>query len=211
MNCIFCNRCIKNKGSLSAHEKTCNQNPNKIKFKRSPLAGQKKGCKAWNKGLSKKDNINLSRPNQIGKKFGASLNGHSKQTKNKLSKIAKKRNFGGYVRGSGRGKKGWYKGIFCDSSWELAYVIFCMEHNISIKRNTEKRSYVWKGKKLNYIPDFIVENKLIEIKGWQTLKWKAKIKYNPDITVLYENDLKNVFSYVIDKYGKNFIILYEGN
>lgn len=27
-----------------------------------------------------------------------------------------------------RGYKGWYKGIWCDSSWELAYVIFNLEH-----------------------------------------------------------------------------------
>lgn len=27
---------------------------------------------------------------------------------------------GGYRKGSGRGKKGRYKGYWCDSSWELA-------------------------------------------------------------------------------------------
>jgi hypothetical protein len=60
---------------------------------------------------------------------------HTEETKQKLSKVAKERNLGGYVKGSGRGKKGWYKGIFCDSSWELAFVIFCLETNKKIKRN----------------------------------------------------------------------------
>lgn len=37
----------------------------------------------------------------------------------------------------------------------------------------------------------------------------SKIKENPDIQVLYENDLKNIFKYVINKYGKDYIKLYE--
>ena len=29
---------------------------------------------------------------------------------------------------TGKGKKGWYKGFFCSSTYELAYVIFCLDH-----------------------------------------------------------------------------------
>jgi hypothetical protein len=47
--CKYCNRHIENKGSLAAHMKCCNNNPNKVKRKRSSLAGQKKGCIPWNK------------------------------------------------------------------------------------------------------------------------------------------------------------------
>jgi len=50
-NCIFCNRQILNKGSLIAHQKTCEQNPNKIKFYHSPKAGGQKGSIGWNKGM----------------------------------------------------------------------------------------------------------------------------------------------------------------
>lgn len=50
MYCTFCNRQINNKGSLAAHEKVCSKNPDKIKYKRSPLAGAKGGCIPWNKG-----------------------------------------------------------------------------------------------------------------------------------------------------------------
>lgn len=49
MNCKFCNRFIKNKGSLTAHEMCCQNNPKRIKHKRSKLAGQKKGSIPWNK------------------------------------------------------------------------------------------------------------------------------------------------------------------
>lgn len=34
-------------------------------------------------------------------------------------------------------------------------------------------------------------------------QWIAKLNANPDISVLYEKDLKDVFMYVIEKYGKN--------
>ena len=59
-NCIFCSREITNKGSLRAHEKTCNQNPNKIKFYHSPNAGKQKGSVAWNAGIIF-ENENLER------------------------------------------------------------------------------------------------------------------------------------------------------
>lgn len=50
MNCIYCSREIKNKGSLKAHENTCQINPNRVKHSRSPLAGAQKGGIPWNKG-----------------------------------------------------------------------------------------------------------------------------------------------------------------
>lgn len=125
-----------------------------------------------------------------------------------MSLIAKNKNLGGYVKGSGRGKKGWYKNFFCDSSWELAYIIYCLDHNIKIERNVEKRKYEWNGKTKNYIPDFVVNGKLVEVKGFKTPQWIAKQKANPDIEVLYEPDLKPILNYVIDKYGKDYIKLY---
>lgn len=135
--------------------------------------------------------------------------GNSESTRNLLSKIAKENKLGGYVQGAGRGKKGWYKGFFCDSSWELAYVIYCLEHNIDIIRNTEKLKYIWQGAVKNYIPDFVVQGIVTEIKGYKTEQWFAKLAANPDVTVLYEKDLEAVLKYVKNKYGKDFISLYE--
>ena len=134
---------------------------------------------------------------------------HTEETKKRLSEVAKERKLGGYVRGSGRGKKGWYKGFFCDSSWELAYVVYCLDHNIDIKRNAEKRKYIWQGVVKNYIPDFIVDGTLTEVKGYKTEQWLAKMAANPDVQVLYEQDLVPVIEYVKNKYGKDFINLYE--
>lgn len=54
MNCSYCNREIKNKGSLTSHEMCCKDNPNKIKHKHSTNAGRKQGKEyfVWNKGKS---------------------------------------------------------------------------------------------------------------------------------------------------------------
>ena len=204
MNCEYCKKSFGNAGGLASHKRSCKLNPDRNPWNREAWNKNKKGVQipwnknkkglqtAWNKGLT-----------------GIKGTPHSDKTKKKLSKVAKERGLGGYIRGSGRGKKGWYKGFFCDSSWELAYVIYCLDHDIDIQRNTKKRFYEYKGKKRIYIPDFIVDGKLIEIKGYKTEQWLAKIKDNPDITVLYEKDLSEVLFYVKEKYGNNFIELYE--
>jgi len=168
--------------SLRNHERRCLDNPT-----RSDLSAKFKSGELVSSWLGRK---------------------HSAISKELMSTKAKISN-GGYRQGSGRGRKGRYKGFYCDSSWELAYVIYCLDHNIDIKRNTEKRKYTWNDIERNYIPDFIVNNVLTEIKGYRSDQWDAKLKANPDVTVLYEKDLKHIFEYVNMKYGKNFIDLYE--
>ena len=118
---------------------------------------------------------------------------------------------GGKRNGSGRGKKGWYKGIFCDSSWELSYVIYHLDNNLPIKRCTEHRKYIWKNEIHEYIPDFVTEEGIIEIKGYHTEQWQSKIEQNPDIKVLYKKDIEFYLNYCIIKYGKNFTSLYDGS
>lgn len=191
--CKFCGREAKNNKSNYLHECRCKYNPNRPPhLATSWNKGKKSTVPPWNKGL-----------------VGIKGSPHSEATKLRLSEVAKSRKLGGYVKGSGRGKKGWYRGFFCDSSWELAYVIYCIDHNIRIIRNYENRHYIWEGQLKNYIPDFIVEDVLTEIKGYKTKQWMAKLQYNPDVRVLYQEDLKHVFNYVHTKYGKNFIELYE--
>lgn len=60
MNCQHCNREIKNKGSLTAHQMSCKDNPNRVTHKHSPNAGAKKGTPSPLKGLKKTDEV-LSR------------------------------------------------------------------------------------------------------------------------------------------------------
>lgn len=208
--CEFCNKGCKNPGGLAMHRLSCKLNDNRIQMTRSPLAGAKKGSIAWNKGMS---GVRFAHSEETKQKLSNSCTGRALtelgeiERKRKISEKAKSLN-GGYRQGSGRGKKGWYKNFFCDSSWELAYVIYCLDHSIDISRNNIIRKYEYEGKIRKYLPDFIVNGKLVEIKGYSSPQWEAKLQANPDVIVLYESDLIEVFKYVIDKYGKDFIRLY---
>jgi len=117
---------------------------------------------------------------------------------------------GGYRKGSGRSKSGYYKGIFCHSTYELAYLIYCLEHDIKIKRCHDYFEYEFKGERHKYYPDFIVDNCYIETKGYHTPQVDAKIKaVNKPIKLLYKKDLLYCFEYIKDKYGKPPLRIYE--
>ncbi len=118
---------------------------------------------------------------------------------------------GGKRKGSGRGKKGWYKGYFCDSSWELAYVIYNLEHNIKFKRNLEGFDYEFNNKIFKYYPDFVLEDgTFVEIKGLMNEQNKTKISsFKNKLLVLGKTEIIPYLEYAIEKYGKDFIKLYE--
>lgn len=117
---------------------------------------------------------------------------------------------GGYRKGSGRGKSGWYRGIYCDSSWELAFVVWHLDHNIQIQRNRTPYSYIFEGETHQYYPDFIVNGELIEIKGYKTKQWEAKLSQLPiNIKVLYGKDMKPYLDYMLQTYGKDWLNLYD--
>lgn len=218
--CKYCGRICKNANSKRNHERLCKMNPDYDPEKISYLKGCseniqkynsdiKNGKKQiWNKGKTKNTD---SRIKIMSEKVSESLKG--KPSKCKGMKYNNSNGLSGGIRhGAGRGKKGRYKGIWCDSSWELAYLIYCLDHGIKIERCTESFDYEYEGQKHKYFPDFIVEGTYIEIKGFNTDKVQAKIKYFPQdkaYKILYNTDLSNVFNYVKEKYGKDFIKLYE--
>lgn len=170
----------------------------------------KKGCKPWNAGLKSSSDERVAKyAKTLSDRASHIGHPHSEETKKRLSTVAKEAGYGGYKMGSGRGKKGWYKGFFCDSSWELAFVIYNLDHKIPIERNKEIRYYEWEGETKRYIPDFIVDGKLVEIKGYRTAQWEQKLLCNPDVQVYYEEDLKTILEYVISRYGSEFVKLYE--
>jgi hypothetical protein len=119
---------------------------------------------------------------------------------------------GGYRAKGGRGKKGWYKGYWCDSSWELAWVIYQLEHGKSFERNNQGFSYNFLGKSFKYYPDFRIPltNEYVEIKGYDSPKWRAKKDNFPNrLSVIGRNEIKSYIEYAVAKYGKNFTSLYE--
>lgn len=118
---------------------------------------------------------------------------------------------GGYRIGSGHSKSGWYKGIRCDSTWELAFLIYHLDNNLYIERCNEQRKYIWKGKEHIYYPDFITDKGIIEIKGYKTKQSEEKRKQNQDIINIFEDDIKFYLDYVQNKYNKPLIELYDNS
>jgi hypothetical protein len=108
---------------------------------------------------------------------------------------------GGLRKGAGRGKHGWYKGFYLDSNYELAYLIYCLDHNIKIERNKKSFKYIdSSNKERKFYPDFRVNGKLTEIKGYYTTNLNAKINsVDEPIDVFFLKDLKDIFNYVENK------------
>jgi hypothetical protein len=131
----------------------------------------------------------------------------------KISKSAKLNvhgNYGGYKPGSGRGKKGRYRGYWCDSSWELAFVIYHLEHGIEFERNRVGFPYLHEGKSRMWFPDFVMGDTFVEIKGYMTEQDRSKLTcFTQPIKVLTKEDLVEVLGYVESKYGKKFTSLYD--
>ena len=213
----------------------CEKSPNSCEGKRKKDSENKKGrpfigtpawkidgfkYKPWNKNKKNcysKETLEKMSKSQIGKSSGiGSTIEKEKNRRKKISESMKKNPMsGGLRKGSGRGKKGWYKGYWCDSSWELAWVIYSLDHNIKFERNNTGFVYLYKGKKRKYYPDFISNKIYFEIKGRRKYEEmddidKEKIsQFKKELKVLYSKDIDPYLKYVKNKYGENFISLYE--
>ena len=227
-NCIYCGKQILNKGSLSSHQKRCQKNPNRVIFKVGLRKyGNNKTGTSWSKGLTKqtderilkqslknKEAIKRLKQEGLFKEHGKAKTEEAElERRRKISQYAKEHHYGGLQHGSGRGKKGWYKGYWCDSSWELAFVIYNLEHNIKFQRNKEGFEYQFNNKKHKFYPDFVMEDgTYIQIKGVMTEQNKIKIQTfsgNHKLKIIDKKEINIYLDYVIGKYSKNFIELYE--
>lgn len=106
-------------------------------------------------------------------------------------------------------KSGLYHGIHCDSSWELAFIIYCEEHDINVIRNHKYLTYTYNDKEYKYYPDFIINEQLYEIKGYENSKAKAKHEQHPEVIYLNKQKMQKYLDYVINKYGSDYIKLYD--
>lgn len=117
---------------------------------------------------------------------------------------------GGIRKNSSYGKQGYYNGFWCDSTYELAYLIYMIDHGVSVIRNLEGFKYVWEGKEYTYFPDFIVNGRLVEIKGYHSQKTDVKMQaVTKPIDILYKEDLFEIFEYVKNKTNLSIKRLYE--
>ena len=125
---------------------------------------------------------------------------------------------GGDRINSGKSKCGYYKGIYCGSTYELAFLVYCLDNNIKIERNEDYFLYTHNGETHKYFPDFKINNKTyIEIKGVHSEIVDIKLKcVDKPIQILFKNDLKTCFDHLVNNYGlkynkanNNFYLLYD--
>lgn len=110
--------------------------------------------------------------------------------------------WGGYREGSGRAKTGYYKGIYCGSTYELVWVIYQLDHN----RPFERFKGVIQNEFLRYYPDFVYENVIYEMKGYEddilvVAKTKLAESNGYIVKVLRKKDLETEFEWVKQKYS----------
>lgn len=117
-----------------------------------------------------------------------------------LQTLKEQGKIGGYREGSGRSKSGYYKGVYCGSTYELVWLIYQMDHGKDFKRF--EGVLEWNGVK--YIPDFLQDGKIIELKGYWQEKVDQKCEvarhFGYDIEVLYRKDLEKEFDWVKQHY-----------
>src|SRR5712691_797447 len=107
----------------------------------------------------------------------------------KLSVAAKLRGLGQYRPGSGRGRQGRYKGIWCDSSYELAFVIYSLDHGFPFARNWQAFPYTFDGAQRTWIPDFRLDGGFyLEIKGYVTDQVRAKFAAFPHPLIIVQGE-----------------------
>lgn len=118
---------------------------------------------------------------------------------------------GGYRSGSGRAKSGYYKGFYCGSTWELCWLIFQLDHN----KNVLRFPGILEFDGIKYIPDFLQDGKIIEIKGYEDKisvdrKTEVAQQNGYSVEVLRFEALKECFAYVKNTYNtSDFASLYD--
>ena len=114
--------------------------------------------------------------------------------------------FGGDRPNHCHSRAGYYKGIFCGSTYELVWVIYNLDNHVNFYRCKDRFMYKYNNLDHFYCPDFILEDgTYIEIKGSWTdqveVKTNSVLKKGLNIKVLYRKDLENCFNYVKNKFG----------
>ena len=197
LNCQYCGKECKNANSLCNHERLCSKNPSKQMSNLSDY--HTFGQVAWNKGLTKETSESvLQQSESLSEWFKTHID-----------------HIGGYVPTSARKcKYGTYKGFYCDSGWELAFLIYNLDNNISIHRCTCAFEYTYENKLHKYYSDFIIDGVYYEIKGIYRPEDAFKIEQFPSEHKLIVIDSTNIYKYVRYcelTYGKDYTKLYDRN
>lgn len=181
LDCQFCGKACKNNNSLRNHERLCKMNPNR-QF--TPIDNfNNVGRTAWNAGLNKFIDERVA---QYSEKI---------RVANEAGRC-----------GPGTTKRGIYQGFVCDSRWELAFVIYCLDHDIPLSRYSGSGyDYVYENEVHTYYPDFVINDTIIEVKGYcpESVFNKIGAVNDMPVVLLKYNELLPVFSYIRTRYHKD--------
>ena len=224
VECHFCGKVCASPSGRGVHETYCKSNPNR-KIPSSHLTDSIKGKPAWNRGLNKYNNesmrkisekckLNIAMNGSIGT-FG--LTGSSNimnnpEVKQKHMDSMKKFYSTTPPKSCGRGHHGYYCGIWFDSTWELAYYLYCKLHNVAIVRNTTPFKYQLNGEIHSYYPDFYLldDDIYVEIKGYEDDKAKEKFhQFNGNLLIYRAEEMSPILSEIHEIYGEDLTRLYE--
>jgi hypothetical protein len=164
------------------------------------LTGRKSKPESILKGLETKKLRNQLKPKTHCIVCQEELTKSWKKTCSRECWIESKRAYALKQEKHGGGHKGRYKGIPCDSTYELAYLIWNLDHGIDITRACVIYSYSYKGKISSYIPDFVVEGQEVEIKGFMSARAQAKLEQNPQVFVVDKVAIQPFIRYVKQTY-----------
>jgi hypothetical protein len=216
IKCDICDKFYKPLG-LAGHFRLAHTEEGKKHI--AEMQANRKGKSPWNIGIplseEQKNKISIS---NTGKPSGKCKDpAKEAERKQKISETMKAGGIsGGYRKGSGHGKKGRYKGFWCDSTWELAYVLYCEEHSIKIEKNTKGFEYTFLDNRHMYIPDFILsDGSYVEVKGRRNKdqisdKDKAKhLCFPHKLEILTYEEMKHILEYATQKYSNTLESLYE--
>lgn len=112
------------------------------------------------------------------------------------------------------GKCGYYQGTYCASSWELAFLIFNKDLGNDIKRCELNFTYFMDDKQHLYFPDFIMNDIIYEVKGYEKedvkLKTEAVVVAGYKIEVIRKKEILPIIKEIKSKYNvKHIVELYD--
>lgn len=162
-----------------------------IKLRLISLGIQKfKHHSIWNKGLTSETDDRIKRQAEnLSKNYKLGINkiwceGKTKYNDDRLLKLSNKSKStinekiknGTWHTSFNKRRIHEYKGIKFHGTWELKYAQYLDLNGIRWIRPTDKFDYEFEGVKRKYTPDFYLvdSNTYIEIKGYETLKDRAK-------------------------------------
>lgn len=103
---------------------------------------------------------------------------------------------GGFREGSVKNHlHGVYEGFRYDSSWELIWIKWALQHGIVFERNKQGFDYYFEGELHKYYPDFYLPqtDEYVEVKGIQDELWEAKRQAFPyKLQVIGKKEIQDI-------------------